>query len=88
MYFLLLRPQRKRARESMELQRGIEINDEVELTSGIIGFIAAIDDEEGYIWLDIAEGVEIRIRRGAIAKKLGQSGTATPGDTTPTTPKK
>lgn len=80
MYFLLLRPQRKRARESMELQRGIAINDEVELSSGIIGFVADIDDQEGWIWLDIADGVEIRIRRGAIAKKIVPTAGATGGD--------
>lgn len=80
MYFLLLRPQRKRAREAMELQRSIEINDEVELTSGILGFVADIDDQEGWVWIDIAEGVEIRVRRGAIAKKIVATGGASGGD--------
>lgn len=73
MYFLLLRPQRKRARETALLQSSIGVNDEVELTSGIIGFVAAIDDEQKWVWLDIADGVEIRIRRGAIAQKITPS---------------
>lgn len=87
MYFLLLRPQRKRARDTMALQKSIEVNDEVELTSGIIGFVADIDDQEGWIWLDIAEGVEIRVRRGAIAKKIVPTGSASGGDTAQSTKK-
>ncbi len=80
MYFLLLRPQRKRARETALLQSSIGVNDEVELTSGIIGFVAAIDDEQKWVWLDIADGVEIRIRRGAIARKIVASSSESGGD--------
>lgn len=88
MYFLLLRPQRKRAKETMSLQKSISINDEVELTSGIIGFIADIDDEEGWVWLDIADGVEIRVRRAAIGKKIVPSAGASGGDSSAPAAKK
>ena len=67
MYFLLLRPQRKRQKET----------DEVILASGIYGFISAIED--GYVWLDIAEKVEIRVARSAIATKVS---TPSSGDQT------
>ena len=40
MYFLLLRPQRRRMKEAQLLQKSIEVGDEVLLTSGIIGFSA------------------------------------------------
>ena len=68
MYFLLLRPQRKRQKETRSLQSALQEGDEVILTSGIYGFISAIED--GYVWLDIAEKVEIRVARSAIATKV------------------
>jgi preprotein translocase subunit YajC len=68
MYFLLLRPQRKRQKETRNLQSALQEGDEVVLASGIYGFISAIED--GYVWLDIAEKVEIRVARSAIATKV------------------
>lgn len=73
MYFLLIRPQRKRQKETAEIQKSIAVGDEVVLNSGILGFISAIDDD-GIVWLDIADGhgserIEIRVTRGAIARK-------------------
>jgi preprotein translocase subunit YajC len=68
MYFLLIRPQRKRQKETRSLQSALQEGDEVILASGIYGFISAIED--GYVWLDIAEKVEIRVARSAIATKV------------------
>jgi preprotein translocase subunit YajC len=68
MYFLLIRPQRRRAKEQQALLRQIEEGDEVLTTAGILGFVTAIEGD--IVWLEIAEGVDIRINRGAIARKL------------------
>lgn len=66
MYFLMIRPQRRRMREAQELQRSMQEGDEVVTNSGLYGFITAIDGD--LIWLEIAENVEIRIARAAIAR--------------------
>jgi preprotein translocase subunit YajC len=68
MYFLMIRPQRRRMREAQELVRQIAEGDEVITTGGIYGFISAIDGD--VMWLDIAEGVEIRVHRSSIARKI------------------
>lgn len=68
MYFLLLRPQRKRQKESQRLQSSLAEGDEVILNSGIYGFVSAV--EEAYLWLDIAEKVEIRVARSAVASRV------------------
>lgn len=73
MYFLLLRPQRRRLKESQALQSSLAVNDEVVLNSGIYGFISAIEDD--VLWVDIADGhgserIEIRIARGSVARKV------------------
>jgi preprotein translocase subunit YajC len=72
MYFLLLRPQRRRLKESQALQSSISVNDEVVLNSGIYGYITAIEDD--VLWVDIADGhgserIEIRVARGSVARK-------------------
>jgi preprotein translocase subunit YajC len=68
MYFLLIRPQRRRMREAQQLVSTLAEGDEVITTGGVYGFINAIDGDT--IWLDIAENVEIRIHRSAIARKI------------------
>lgn len=66
MYFLMIRPQRRRMREQAELQRAMGEGDEVMTSSGLYGFITAIDGD--VIWLEIAEGVEIRVARAAVTR--------------------
>ena len=68
MYFLLLRPQRKRQKETANLQKSIAVDDEVVLNSGIYGFVSLIEDD--FFWLEIAEKVEIRVSKGMVARKI------------------
>ena len=68
MYFLLLRPQRKRTKQAQELQKSISEGDEVILNSGIYGFVSEVNDT--FVWLDVADEVEIRVARSAIASKV------------------
>ena len=51
MYFLLLRPQRKRQKEAASLQAEVQVNDSVLLTNGIIGVVTGIEDR--YLWVEI-----------------------------------
>ena len=76
MYFLLLRPQRKRVKEAAALQSSIVEGDEVLLNSGIFGFVSALEGD--IVWVDIADGhgserIEVRVTRAAIARKINQS---------------
>ncbi len=71
MYFLLLRPQRKRQKETASLQSSIVEGDEVILNSGIYGFVSAVEDD--LLWVEIAEKVEVRVTKGSIARKVSVS---------------
>ena len=71
MYFLLLRPQRKRQKETAALQSSIVEGDEVILNSGIYGFVSAVEDD--LLWIEIAEKVEVRVTKGSIARKVSVS---------------
>ena len=65
MYFLLIRPQRKRAREQQELQKALEVGSEVITTSGMYGTISGEFDDNTF-WLEIDDDVQIKIARAAI----------------------
>ena len=72
MYFLLLRPQRRRLKEGQALQSSITVDDEIILNSGIYGFVTAIEGD--VLWVDIADGhaserIEIRVSRSSVARK-------------------
>jgi len=71
MYFLLLRPQRKRQKETAALQSSIAEGDEVILNSGIYGFVSAVEDD--LLWIEIAEKVEVRVSKGSVARKVSVS---------------
>ncbi len=68
MYFFLIRPQRRRMREQQDLQRSIQVGDEVITTSGIYGTITG-EDGDNRFWLEIDDDVQIRIARAAIQGK-------------------
>ena len=69
MYFFMIRPQRRRMREQQELQRSIQIGDEVITTSGVYGTITGEDGDTRF-WLEIDDDVQIRIARAAIQGKV------------------
>ena len=68
MYFLMIRPQRRRLKETQELQRAIGEGDEVITNAGIFGFVNAIDGD--IVWLEIAEGTEIRVSRSSLLRRI------------------
>ena len=71
MYFLLIRPQRRRMQQQRELANAVEEGDEVMTTSGIYGFVTATEGD--VIWLEIAEGVDIRVARQAVSRRIPPS---------------
>jgi preprotein translocase subunit YajC len=68
-YFLLWRPQSKRAKEHRELVSKLAKGDEVVTSGGLLGRISKLDDEH-YMTLKIAEGVEVVVQRGAVSTTL------------------
>jgi preprotein translocase subunit YajC len=69
MYFFLIRPQRRRMREQQELQRSIQVGDEVITTSGFYGTITG-EDGDSRFWLEIDDDVQIRIARAAVSGRV------------------
>jgi preprotein translocase subunit YajC len=78
MYFLMIRPQRRRMREQQSMQRSIEVGDEVVTTSGMYGFVTGIEDN--VFWLEIDDDVQIRIARAAVQSRVLPSVTSDVAD--------
>ena len=71
MYFLLIRPQRKRMREQGALQTSLAEGDEVVTTSGMYGFITGFDGD--IVWLEVDDNIQIRVARAAVQRKVDTS---------------
>lgn len=67
-YFLLVRPQTKRAKEQKKLMSSLTLGDEVITAGGVIGKITRLRDN--YIGLEISKGVEVTVQRGSVVNIL------------------
>lgn len=63
MYFMLIRPQRKRQKEHQDLVSSLSKGNEVVLTSGMLGKIVNLDDD--YVTVDTGS-VELKFQRASI----------------------
>ena len=65
-YFLLIRPQQKRAKEHQAMLSKIATGDEVVTTGGILGRVADVGD--GFLTLEIADGVRIKVQKAQVSQ--------------------
>ncbi len=63
-YFLLIRPQQKRAKEHKQLVESLKVGDAVVTAGGIHGKVAALQDT--VVTLEVATGVKIRVNRSSV----------------------
>ena len=67
-YFLLIRPQQKKAKQHNEMLAAIRRGDRIVTGGGIIGTIARVNDNE--LLVDISENVRVTVMRGTVADVL------------------
>src|SRR5204863_6524104 len=72
MWFLLIRPQRRRQMEAQRLLQALEVGKEIVTAGGLYGTITALDEDEARV--QIADGVEVRVAKRAIAGVLSEAG--------------
>jgi preprotein translocase subunit YajC len=66
MYFLLIRPQQKRAKEHQNLLAKLGAGDEVVTAGGILGRITEVSDN--FLTIEIAEGVRIKVQKSQVSQ--------------------
>ncbi|MDR5651367.1 preprotein translocase subunit YajC [Ruixingdingia sedimenti] len=72
MYFLMIRPQQKKAKEHRAMVEALRRGDTVLTQGGIIGKVVKVK-EDGEIEVEIAEGVKVRVIKGTIAQVLSRT---------------
>ena len=68
LYFIMIRPQMKRQKESKAMIDALAKGDEVITSGGMIGRIAKLGD--AYMHVEVASGVEIQVQRGSVIQVL------------------
>jgi preprotein translocase subunit YajC len=71
-YFLLIRPQQKKAKNHREVLATLRRGDRVVTNGGLIGTITRVPNDNELI-IEVAEGVKVRVMRGMIAESMSKS---------------
>lgn len=64
-YFLMIRPQQKRAKQHQAMLGALKRGDQVVLSSGIMGKVVRVEDKE--VGLEVATGVTVKVVKGMIS---------------------
>lgn len=67
MYFLIIRPQQRRAKDHQEMIKNVRRGDTIITTGGLIGKVTKVNDE-AELELEIADGVRVRVARAMISE--------------------
>jgi preprotein translocase subunit YajC len=67
-YFMLIRPQNKRAKEHRDLISRLKKGDEIVTTGGILAKVVSLDEQ--FIKVSPAEGIEFSLQKGAVTAVL------------------
>jgi len=70
-YFLLIRPQQKRAKEHKQMISAIQKGDQVVTTGGMHGRVDLIDEDT--VSVEVAEGVKVKVSKEAISVRKPQA---------------
>jgi preprotein translocase subunit YajC len=68
LWFIMIRPQMKRQKESKAMLEALAKNDEVVTAGGILGRVTKVTDQ--YVGLEIAAGTEITVQKNAVTTVL------------------
>lgn len=72
MYFLIIRPQNKRAKELKAMIDSLKKGDRIVTNGGLIGQITKIVDENE-VMVELSEGVEVRLVRSSVAQVISKT---------------
>jgi preprotein translocase subunit YajC len=67
-FFLIVRPQRRQVAAHRALIASLAVGEEIVTSGGMLGTIAAIEDET--VDVQVAPGVVVKVARGAIAQRV------------------
>lgn len=72
-YFLLIRPQQRKAKQHKEMLAGLKRGDRVVTAGGIIGMVATVPGDGPEVEIEISEKVRVKVLRGTITDILSKT---------------
>ena len=69
-WFVLIRPQQKARRQQQQTVQSLQIGDEVISVGGLVGRVTRLPDDDGWIGLELAPGVETKLLTVAISHRV------------------
>ncbi len=72
-YFLIIRPQRKRADDHKRLVDGVRRGDMVVTSGGLIGKVTRVYDDSNEIQVEIADGVKVKVVKSTLSDVRSKS---------------
>ncbi len=73
MYFLLIRPQQKKAKLHRQMVASLRRGDSVETAGGLVARIVRVREGDEYVIAEIAKGVEVTLVRSNVARVITKS---------------
>ena len=67
-YFLLIRPQTKRAKEHRKMVEAMAVGDEVVTNGGVAGRVTKVGEQ--FVSVEVANGVELKVQKHAVSTVL------------------
>jgi preprotein translocase subunit YajC len=77
-YFLMIRPQARRAKQHAAVLAGLKRGDQVVLSSGVHGKVVRVEDAD--VGVEIATGVTVKVRKGMITEVVSRGAPAPAND--------
>ncbi|MEM9780884.1 MAG: preprotein translocase subunit YajC [Pseudomonadota bacterium] len=77
-YFLLIRPQQKRANEHKKMVDGLRRGDQVITSGGLYGKVVRVRDDND-LDVEISDGVKVRVVRSTVAQLVSKTEPANDG---------
>ncbi len=68
MYFLMIRPQQKRAKEQKAMMDALAKGDEVVTAGGLLGKVSKVSD--GYVTLEVSTGTDVVVQKQSVTMLL------------------
>ena len=73
MYFLMIRPQQKKAKQHRAMVEALRRGDQVITQGGVIGKVSRVKEGENEVEVEIAEGVKVRVVKSTIVQVLNKT---------------
>lgn len=67
-YFLMIRPQQKRAKEHKTMLEGLKKGDEVVTSGGVLGRVTEVGDS--FLQVEVADGVHLKVQKQAVGSLM------------------